>query len=135
MDNTRFAHNEHFSTAVNSKYASWGRIENLIRIRGAGTRKRLHRNRYPRLAAPFPCSVGQDLLYLYSSFYTCYFSVLVQSAAMKLYVDMLSQPSRAVCLFCELNDITYEKVLVRLAKGEHRAKWFAGTMCAQRVTC
>lgn len=45
---------------------------------------------------------------------------------MKLYVDMLSQPSRAVCLFCDLNDITYEKVVLRLAKGDHKTPEFKG---------
>jgi hypothetical protein len=42
----------------------------------------------------------------------------------KLYVDMMSQPSRAVLLFCRLNDIPHEVVSIRLANGEHRAPAF-----------
>ena len=46
---------------------------------------------------------------------------------MKLYVDMMSQPSRAVCLFCDLNDISYEKVMVRLGKHEQATPEFKGS--------
>ncbi|KAI8468780.1 MAG: thioredoxin-like protein [Monoraphidium minutum] len=41
-----------------------------------------------------------------------------------LYVDMMSQPSRAVVIFCRLNKLPVEVRLVRLDKGEHRQPWF-----------
>ena len=47
---------------------------------------------------------------------------------MKLYVDMVSAPCRAVALFCELNDIAYEKKQVKIARGETRSAEF---QCAQ----
>lgn len=38
---------------------------------------------------------------------------------MKLYFDMLSQPSRALLIFLKLNKIAFEPVVVKLARGEH----------------
>jgi len=39
---------------------------------------------------------------------------------LKVYVDMMSQPSRAVLAFCKLNDIPHEVVLTDIAKGLNR---------------
>jgi hypothetical protein len=52
---------------------------------------------------------------------------------MKLYVDPLSQPSRAVCLFCELNGIPYQSQIVRLFEGENRSPEFKGPARSGRV--
>ncbi|PKA55014.1 Glutathione S-transferase T1 [Apostasia shenzhenica] len=43
---------------------------------------------------------------------------------LKVYADRLSQPSRAVIIFCKVNGIDFEEVLVNLAKGEHRSREF-----------
>jgi glutathione S-transferase len=37
----------------------------------------------------------------------------------KVYGDMMSQPSRAVLWFCLLNDLNYEFKLINILKGEH----------------
>lgn len=39
---------------------------------------------------------------------------------LKVYLDPLSQPCRAVMLLLEANKVKYEKVLLQLGKGEHR---------------
>ena len=36
-----------------------------------------------------------------------------------LYVDFVSQPSRAIMAFCKLNGIEFEERLVAVRKGEH----------------
>ena len=46
------------------------------------------------------------------------------SEKVKLYVDDGSQPSRAIMIFWELNNIPYEKVNTRLAKRDHLAEEF-----------
>lgn len=43
---------------------------------------------------------------------------------MKLFVDMVSQPSRAVVLLCRVNKIPVEISLTRLARGETRTPAF-----------
>eukprot|EP00742_Colponemidia_sp_Colp-10_P004378 GILJ01004674.1.p1 GENE.GILJ01004674.1~~GILJ01004674.1.p1 ORF type:complete len:236 (+),score=24.85 GILJ01004674.1:26-733(+) len=43
---------------------------------------------------------------------------------MKLFVDLMSQPSRAVMLFCKLNNIPYELQQVSIAKLEQRSAEF-----------
>ncbi|KAF3630127.1 Glutathione S-transferase T3 [Capsicum annuum] len=40
--------------------------------------------------------------------------------SLKLYVDRLSQPSRALLIFCKLNGIEFEEVNIELSKGQHR---------------
>jgi glutathione S-transferase len=40
----------------------------------------------------------------------------------KVYGDMMSQPSRAVLWFCLLNDLNHEFKLINVAKGEHLTK-------------
>ena len=52
----------------------------------------------------------------------------------KLLVDMMSQPSRAVCLFCELNDIPYEREIVRLGSGDHKSDKYTGDAGRGRAT-
>jgi glutathione S-transferase len=43
-----------------------------------------------------------------------------------LYVDMLSQPARAVCLLCEAARVPYKTHLVSIKSGEHLSPEFAG---------
>ncbi|XP_031097948.1 glutathione S-transferase T1-like [Ipomoea triloba] len=43
---------------------------------------------------------------------------------LKLYVDRMSQPSRAVLIFCKVNGIDFEEVIVQLDKGKHRSPEF-----------
>ncbi|XP_016501229.1 glutathione S-transferase T1 [Nicotiana tabacum] len=45
--------------------------------------------------------------------------------SLKLYVDRLSQPSRAILIFCKLNGIEFEEVPIELSKGQHRSPEFA----------
>ncbi|KAI6652523.1 Glutathione S-transferase theta-2B-like [Oopsacas minuta] len=40
-------------------------------------------------------------------------------SGLKIFVDLVSQPSRAVALLLEVNNIPYNKVVVNLGKGEH----------------
>lgn len=44
---------------------------------------------------------------------------------MKLYVDLMSQPSRAVYIFMKKTKIPFQTSLVNLAKGEHRTEEYA----------
>uniref|UniRef100_A0A7S3KCJ2 Glutathione transferase n=2 Tax=Euplotes crassus TaxID=5936 RepID=A0A7S3KCJ2_EUPCR len=48
----------------------------------------------------------------------------MESTPVKLYVDDGSQPSRACMIFCEMNNIPYEKVETRLVKGDNRKEEF-----------
>ncbi|CAN4115460.1 unnamed protein product [Withania somnifera] len=41
--------------------------------------------------------------------------------SLKVYVDRLSQPSRAILIFCKLNGIEFEEVHIDLSKGQHRS--------------
>ncbi|RWR72181.1 glutathione S-transferase T1 [Cinnamomum micranthum f. kanehirae] len=43
---------------------------------------------------------------------------------LKIYVDRLSQPSRAIVIFCKVNKIEFEEFKVELLKGEHRSTQF-----------
>lgn len=43
---------------------------------------------------------------------------------LKVYADRLSQPSRALIIFCRANKIDFEEVTVNLAKGQHRTPEF-----------
>lgn len=52
---------------------------------------------------------------------------------LKVYVDMISQPSRAVEAFCLLNNIPHEVVKVELAKGQHRTPEFLAVNHAGQV--
>ena len=40
-------------------------------------------------------------------------------SGLKVFLDLVSQPSRAVALLLEINSIPYTKVVVNLGKGEH----------------
>ncbi|KAL8556859.1 hypothetical protein ACS0TY_004365 [Phlomoides rotata] len=44
---------------------------------------------------------------------------------LKVYVDRLSQPSRAIWIFCKANGIEFEEVKIELGKGQHRTPEFA----------
>nr|GMD80049.1 glutathione S-transferase T1-like [Ipomoea batatas] len=43
---------------------------------------------------------------------------------LKLYVDRMSQPSRALLIFCKANGIEFEEVQIELFKGQHRTPEF-----------
>ncbi|XP_068640459.1 glutathione S-transferase T1 [Aristolochia californica] len=43
---------------------------------------------------------------------------------LQVYADRLSQPSRAVIIFCKVNGIEFEEITVNLAKGQHRSQEF-----------
>ncbi|KAG1362651.1 putative Glutathione S-transferase T1 [Cocos nucifera] len=45
---------------------------------------------------------------------------------LKVYADRMSQPSRAIVIFCKLNGIDFEEVKIDLAKGQHRSPEFKG---------
>ncbi|KAK6137611.1 hypothetical protein DH2020_028637 [Rehmannia glutinosa] len=45
---------------------------------------------------------------------------------LKLYVDRMSQPSRAILIFCKTNGIEFEEVKILLAKRQHHSPEFAG---------
>jgi len=42
--------------------------------------------------------------------------------APKLYLDYLSQPCRAIYMYCKANDIEFENVQIDLLKGEHKTE-------------
>ncbi|KAL0297627.1 UNVERIFIED_CONTAM: Glutathione S-transferase T1 [Sesamum radiatum] len=44
---------------------------------------------------------------------------------LKLYVDRLSQPSRALLIFCKANGIEFEEVSIMLGKLQHRSPEYA----------
>lgn len=44
--------------------------------------------------------------------------------ALKVYADRLSQPSRAILIFCKVNGIDFEEVRINLARGQHRSPEF-----------
>ncbi|KAK4389297.1 Glutathione S-transferase T1 [Sesamum angolense] len=44
---------------------------------------------------------------------------------LKLYVDRISQPSRAILIFCKANGIEFEEVKIELAKKQHHSPEFA----------
>ncbi|KAM0046159.1 putative glutathione transferase [Helianthus debilis subsp. tardiflorus] len=46
--------------------------------------------------------------------------------AMKVYVDRMSQPSRAVLIFCKVNGIDYEEILVDISKQKQFAPEYKG---------
>lgn len=46
------------------------------------------------------------------------------SAGLKLYVDLLSQPARAVTIFCRVNKIEAEEIAVEVAQGGCRTEEF-----------
>lgn len=50
-----------------------------------------------------------------------------------LYLDLMSQPSRAVLIFCRANNIPVEVKLVNLRKGEHRQPAFAAINPLKKV--
>ena len=43
---------------------------------------------------------------------------------LKLYVDAMSQPARAVMSFCNLNNIQFEQHNIKIAKNEQRSPEF-----------
>ncbi|XP_019171132.1 PREDICTED: glutathione S-transferase T1-like isoform X2 [Ipomoea nil] len=43
---------------------------------------------------------------------------------LKLYVDRMSQPSRALLIFCKANGIEFEEVQIELSKAQHRTPEF-----------
>lgn len=46
-------------------------------------------------------------------------------AALKVYADRRSQPSRAILIFCKVNGIDFEEVPIDLSKRAHRAPEYA----------
>uniref|UniRef100_A0A7C8YUX3 GST N-terminal domain-containing protein n=1 Tax=Opuntia streptacantha TaxID=393608 RepID=A0A7C8YUX3_OPUST len=44
---------------------------------------------------------------------------------LKVYADRMSQPSRAVILFCKLNRIDFEEVKIDISKRQHLSPEFA----------
>ncbi|XP_058127255.1 glutathione S-transferase theta-1-like [Anopheles ziemanni] len=57
------------------------------------------------------------------------------SKALKLYYDLMSQPSRALWIFLEKTKIPYERCLVNLGKGEHLTDEFKAINRFQKVPC
>ncbi|KZV36274.1 hypothetical protein F511_14292 [Dorcoceras hygrometricum] len=45
--------------------------------------------------------------------------------ALKLYVDRMSQPSRAILLLCKVSGIEFEEVKIQITKSEHKSSEFA----------
>ena len=43
---------------------------------------------------------------------------------LKIFYDAMSQPSRAIVIFCRANSLPVEEVRVNIAKGENRASPF-----------
>ncbi|XP_048141586.1 glutathione S-transferase T1 isoform X2 [Rhodamnia argentea] len=43
---------------------------------------------------------------------------------LKVYVDRMSQPSRAIIIFCKVNGIDFEEVRIDLSKRQHRSPEF-----------
>ncbi|KAJ4785420.1 Glutathione S-transferase [Rhynchospora pubera] len=43
---------------------------------------------------------------------------------LKVYADRTSQPSRAIIIFCKMNQIDFEEVKIDLSKGQHRTPEF-----------
>ncbi|XP_020579119.1 glutathione S-transferase T1-like [Phalaenopsis equestris] len=41
---------------------------------------------------------------------------------LRVFADRMSQPSRAVLIFCKLNGIDFEEVRIDISKGDHRSK-------------
>jgi hypothetical protein len=41
------------------------------------------------------------------------------AAPLTLYVDMMSQPARAIYWFCKSNSIPHQLKILNIAKGEH----------------
>jgi len=54
---------------------------------------------------------------------------------MKLYFDLLSQPSRALYIFLKLNKVPFEPVVVKLGRGEHRREGFKEVNRFQMLPC
>ncbi len=48
---------------------------------------------------------------------------------LKIYADMMSQPSRAVVLFARINDIPHTVERVRLLEGEHKSDVNTSQLC------
>ena len=44
---------------------------------------------------------------------------------LKVYGDLLSQPTRAVLILCRMHNIPHRFVETRIARGEHRAESYA----------
>jgi hypothetical protein len=56
---------------------------------------------------------------------------MADQSGLKLYVDLLSQPARAVTIFCRVNKIEAEEISIEVAKGECRTEEFKSII--QRV--
>lgn len=52
---------------------------------------------------------------------------------LELYLDLLSQPSRAVYIFAKKNGIPFELRTVDIIKGQHRSKEFSQINSLQKV--
>ncbi|KAG0618257.1 hypothetical protein M758_4G049600 [Ceratodon purpureus] len=60
---------------------------------------------------------------------------MAPSSTLKLYVDLMSQPSRAVLLFCRVNKIDVELHLVNIQKGEQKTPEFRAINPLGKVPC
>ncbi|KAG0582487.1 hypothetical protein M758_3G063200 [Ceratodon purpureus] len=56
-----------------------------------------------------------------------------RSTGLKLYVDLLSQPARAVTIFCRVNGIEAEEIYVQVANGDCRTEEFKQINSACKV--
>lgn len=54
---------------------------------------------------------------------------------MKLYFDLLSQPSRALYIFLKINKIPFEPMVTKLARGEHLWKNFEKVNRFKKLPC
>lgn len=54
---------------------------------------------------------------------------------MKLYFDLLSQPSRALYIFLKINKIPFEPMVTKLGRGEHLRRSFKKVNRFQKLPC
>lgn len=54
---------------------------------------------------------------------------------MKLYFDLLSQPSRALYIFLKLNKVQFEPMVTKLGRGQHLKSAFKEVNRFQKVPC
>ena len=53
--------------------------------------------------------------------------------SLKLFVDLMSQPSRGILIFCKAANITFDLKSIRLAKLEHKTEEFTKINPFQKV--
>lgn len=60
---------------------------------------------------------------------------MAPSGNLKLYADLMSQPSRAVLLFCRVNNIDVDQQLINIQKGDHKTPEFKAINPLGKVPC